>query len=145
MRPITKGKILRKRQARHAVRDDGFEKLHRWLVRRSPDVARTKIMIVSENAADFAVQFDARRPISLMPALFTTLLDFAERSFLIPQVDELLNLLCIEDLAAVLRLFYFLLQWLQFFPKVFESGIRWQGGQRPAEIRVNPRTVVTGI
>ncbi len=138
MRPITKGKVFRKGQARHALRDDGFETLHRFLVRRSADVAGAVIMIISEHAADLAVQLDACRPITLMPALFSILLDLGERPLLISQVDELLNLLRIQDLPVVLRLFYFLLQRLKLFPKVFESGIRRQWRQRLAEIGVNP-------
>ena len=66
--PRERGSI-RRRQARRALRHDRFEPLHGVFIRSSADVARAVVVIVGEDAADFAVVFDARRPVALIAGL----------------------------------------------------------------------------
>src|SRR5580692_324731 len=103
-RTITKRKVFRKGQARHTLRDDGFKNLHRCLFRRSADVARAEIMIVSENAADLSVLFDASRPVSLMPCLRPILIDPRKRLLFVSQADGFLNVVWIGRMPAALLL-----------------------------------------
>src|SRR5580700_11782155 len=86
-----KEKSVLRWQAGHALRDDGFQMFHVLLVRSATDVASPVIMVVSENAADFAVQLDAPRPVALMPCLRTILVNLCQRFQFVCQPDGFRN------------------------------------------------------
>ena len=92
------------RQARRALRHDGFEALHEFFARSSANIARAVIVIVGEHAADFAVLLDARRPVSLMVFLCPILIDAGQRRLFASQMYGFLNVVRIGRMPAVLLL-----------------------------------------
>src|SRR3984885_6002685 len=74
-RPITKRKVLRKGQARHALRYDRFQSFDIFLLRSTTDVTGSVVVVVSEYSAGLSVLFDTSRPVSLMTCLRPVLIN----------------------------------------------------------------------
>src|ERR1700686_4000670 len=128
--------LARWRKARRALRDDGFQPLHGFLIRSAADVARAVIVIVREYAADFTIPLDARGPIVLILLLFLILLHLGHCLSLPPKAHELLDVFLIDRLAALFGLLQFLPQRLELLLDIFQSRVRWCWWQRPTEIGV---------
>src|SRR5579864_2956603 len=95
-------------KGRHALGNDRFQTLYGFLIRCSSDIARSVIVVIREEAADFPVVFHSRGPIILKSFLGAVLVHLHQSFPLILQASKLLDLFLIQGLSTLLDLFQFL-------------------------------------
>src|ERR1700675_3230674 len=78
--------LVCRRETRRAFGDDGFAELHEIFARSASDVAGAVVVIVGEDAANFAVLLTSRCPVVLMVFLRPVLIDAGKLSYLGLQV-----------------------------------------------------------
>src|SRR5882757_2289741 len=98
-----------RRQAHISFRHDGFESLYRLFIRSTTYITGSVVVIVREKTGCFAIPEDAGSPVPLVSLMVMVSLSSDKRRLLVPQSEELLNVLLVECLIFLLRLFEFAL------------------------------------
>ena len=96
--------LAERRKADGAFGDNGFQTLYEIFVGRAANVSGAVVVVIGEDAADFAVLFDTASPVVLMMFLRAVLIDAGQRPHLILQMHGFFNVIGIRLMAAFLFL-----------------------------------------
>src|ERR1700722_5518761 len=91
-------------QTCRAFCDDGFEAPDEIFAGSTSDVSGAVVVVVGEEAANFAVLLNAPGPVVLMVFLHAVLIDAGKRSYLALQVEGFFDVVRIGLMPAVLLL-----------------------------------------
>src|ERR1700693_4299294 len=86
LRRLIREELVYRRQTSCAFCDDGFEASHEIFARSASDVAGAVVVIVGEEAANFAVLLNPPRRGVLMVFLRPVLIDAGKRAYLVLQM-----------------------------------------------------------
>src|ERR1017187_1560917 len=127
------------------LRDDSFQSLYGFFIRSTANVARTVIVVVREQSADFSVALHACGPITLESLLIAIFLPAYKCSPLTTQVGEFLDLLLIDRLTALPCRLQFSLHLSDLLLEVRERGVCGLRRQRFTEIGIDVAAITAWI